>query len=168
MNKYAFTLAIFAAAAQAQHLDVKPGLWEVTTLSERSGAPPIPADALAKMPPEQRARIEAQIKSMSSPSTTTKQSCFTNEDVAKGFSAYNVEKSCKQTILSSSGNHMEIKWECEGQQKNSGVMKIDAPDSSHVNSRIDIVMGTMSMKISTTGKYLGAACGNVKPDTGKK
>ena len=34
----------------------------MTSVSERSGMPPIPADTLAKMPPEQRARIEAQLK----------------------------------------------------------------------------------------------------------
>ena len=177
MMKNAVSLAILTACAcraadNLTPLNAKTGLWEVTSTSERSGMPPIPADALAKMPPEQRARIEAQFKGMSSPQTTTKQSCFTDEDVAKGFGWNNTDKSCRQTIVSSSGNRQEIKWECEGQNKNSGSMKIEAPDSSHVNALIDITMGSngrvMNMKVTTSAKWLSNSCGDVKPDSGKK
>ena len=43
-----------ALAADNTPLNVKPGLWELTSDTERSGAPQIPAEALAKMSPEQR------------------------------------------------------------------------------------------------------------------
>lgn len=176
MTKNAISILILTAAAcpaaDVTPLNAKPGLWEVTTVTERSGMPPIPADALAKMPPEQRARIEAQFKGMSTPQTTTKQSCFTQEDVAKGFGWNNTEKSCRQTIVTATGSRQEVKWECEGQQKGSGSIKIEAPDTSHVNAQIDITMGSnghvMNMKVSTSAKWLANACGDVKPDNGKK
>jgi hypothetical protein len=51
-------------------------------------------------------------------------------------------------------------------------MKIEAPDSSHVNSLINITMGVngreMSMKITNTAKWLSNSCGDVKPETGRK
>jgi hypothetical protein len=176
MMKNAVSLAILTACAcraadNLTPLNAKPGLWEVTSVSERSGMPPIPADALAKMPPEQRARIEAQFKG-SAPQTTTKQSCFTDEDVAKGFGWNKADKSCRQTIVTSSGSKTEIKWECDGAQKNSGSMKIEAPDATHVNSLINITMSAngnvMTMKVTNSAKWLSNSCGDVKPDSGKK
>jgi hypothetical protein len=175
MMKSALSIVILTAGAchaadNVTPLNVQSGLWETTSVTERSGMPPIPAEALAKMPPEQRARIEAQLKS--TPQTTTKQSCFTPEEVAKGFGWNNTDKSCRQTIVTSSGSKQEIKWECDGPQKGSGSMKIEAPDSSHVNSLINITMGAngheMTMKITNTAKWLSNSCGDVKPDTGRK
>jgi hypothetical protein len=176
MMKNALSIVILTAGAcsaadNLTPLNAKPGLWETTSVTERGGMPPIPADALAKMPAEQRARIEAQFKS--TPQTTTKQSCFTQEDVAKGFGLNNsLEKSCRQTIVSSSGSRLEVNWECDGAQKNTGSMKIEAPDSSHVNSLINITMGAnghvMTMKVTNSAKWLSNSCGDVKPDMGKK
>jgi hypothetical protein len=176
MTKNALSIVILTAAAcQAADnitpMNAKPGLWEITSVTERGGMPPIPADALAKMPPDQRARIEAQFKSMSAPQTTTKQSCITDGDVAKGFGWNNTEKSCRQTIVTSTGSKQEVKWECDGAQKNSGWVKIDAPDPAHVNAHIEITMGSsgrvMNMKVDTSAKWLGNSCGDVKPDTPK-
>ncbi len=160
------------AADTLTPLDAKVGLWDVTTVTERSGMPAIPAETLAKMPPEQRARIEAQFKGMSTPQTTTKQYCFTKEDVAKGFGFNNnADKSCKQTIVTSSRSKQEIKWECEGTSKDAGSMKIEARDSEHVTSLIEVKTGSnghnMNIKISTTAKWLSNACGDVKPSNGK-
>jgi hypothetical protein len=173
MIKNALSIVILTAAASRAAdtpLNAKPGLWEVTSTSERSGMPPIPADTLAKLPPEQRAKIEAQLKGTAT--TTTKQSCFTQDDVAKGLGWNNPATNCKQTIVSSTGSKQEIRWDCEGAQKGSGTMKIEAPDSSHVNSVIDISMGAnghvMNMHITTSAKWLSNSCGDVKPDTGKK
>ena len=175
MLKNALSIVILTAGAalaadNVTPLNVKPGLWETTSVSERSGMPQIPADALAKIPAEQRARIEAQLKG--TPTTTTKQSCFTQEEVAKGLGWNNTDKSCRQTVVSASGSRQEIKWECDGAQKGNGSMKIEASDSSHVNSLINITMNAngreMTMKITNTAKWLSNSCGDVKPDTGKK
>jgi hypothetical protein len=168
------TAAASRAADNLVPLDAKPGLWEITTVTERSGMPTIPADTLAKLPPEQRARMEAQLKAMSGTTTETKQSCITPEEMTKGFAWNNstMDKSCRQTITSSSGSRTDIKWECDGQNKNSGSAKIQAIDSNHVNSVIEINMSAnghaMNMKVTNTGKWLGTACGDVKPNSGKK
>ena len=52
-------ILIFPGYAAAATLNLNPGLWEMTTTGETTGAPPIPADILAQMPPERRAKLEA-------------------------------------------------------------------------------------------------------------
>ncbi|HEY1242524.1 MAG TPA: hypothetical protein VGF16_18310, partial [Bryobacteraceae bacterium] len=66
-------------------MDVKTGLWESTMTNQMSGQMPIPAEALAKLTPEQRARIEQAMKARASqgPKTSTNRSCVTKEQLNK-------------------------------------------------------------------------------------
>lgn len=171
--KTTFCILILAAAScfaadGITPLDVKGGLWETTTTTEHSGMPSISADQLAKMPPDVRARVQG----MSAPRTETKQSCMTKEDVTKF--GQNQDKSCKMTIVTSTGSKQEIQFDCDSaQSKSSGTMKIEAVDSTHVNSVIVIKMNSsngrnMDMKVTNSAKWLGTDCGNVKPASDKK
>ena len=75
----AFLWALPSWTADAvQPLDVKPGLWETTTTTEMGGMPPMPADVLAKMTPEQRAKFEAAMKARAAQGakTTTRRTCL--------------------------------------------------------------------------------------------
>src|SRR5580704_11513105 len=66
-------------AAETFHpLDVKTGEWEASVNVAMNGAPPIPAEALARMTPEQRARLEEQTKSLSG-RTIVHKSCVKKE-----------------------------------------------------------------------------------------
>jgi hypothetical protein len=149
-------------------LDVKTGLWETTTTTERSGMPTISADQLAKMPADVRARVQG----MSAPHTETKQSCMTRDEVSKF--GLNQDKSCKITTVTSTGSKQEFQFDCDSaQSKSTGTMKIEAVDSSHVNSLIVIKMNSsngrnMDMKITNSAKWLATDCGNVKPASDKK
>jgi hypothetical protein len=179
MMKHTITLVFFGALAcraadNLTPIDAKPGLWETTTTSVRSGMPPIPADALAKMPPDQRARIEAQIGKNATPTTETKQSCITPDDVAKGFGAAKFDSaSCKRTIATSTGSKLEVKWECagDGGGGNTGTLKVEAIDSTHVKAHVEVVIGSgaraMNMKVDTSAKWLSNSCGDVKPNSAK-
>ena len=53
----ALVLIALPLAGQAATLDIETGAWEVTTTTAMSGMP-MPKEALAKMPPEQRAMVE--------------------------------------------------------------------------------------------------------------
>ena len=48
-----------AALAWTQTLNVKPGLWEVTSVTQATG---LPGMDLSKLPADQRAKIEAAVK----------------------------------------------------------------------------------------------------------
>ena len=57
--------ALVPALAQNAPIDMRTGLWEVSTQRATTGMPQMPAippAALAQMPPAQRAQIEAMLK----------------------------------------------------------------------------------------------------------
>ena len=175
MTKNVLAVLILAAgasrAADVTPLNLKPGLWETTTVSERSGMPAMPAippDKLAAMPPDVRARLEAQMKGMSSPTTTTKQSCRTDKDLRPFTDDAN--KSCKTTIVTSTSTKQEAKMECSMPgNTGTGTVTVEAKDPEHVNGLVLMHMGAnghnMDMKVTITAKWLSMSCGDVKPDT---
>jgi hypothetical protein len=151
-------------AADVTPLNLKPGLWETTSVSERSGMPAIPADKLAAMPPEARARIQA----MSAPTSTTKQSCRTDKDLRPFADTGN--KSCTQTIVTSTSTKQEVRMECNMPgNSGTGTVTIEAKDPEHVNGLVIMHMGAngrnMDMKVTINAKWLSSSCGDVKPDT---
>ena len=170
MTKNVLAALILAAgvsrADDVTPLNLKPGLWETTTVQERSGMPSIPPETLARMPPEQRARIEAMTAGKAAP--ITRQSCRLENDL-KPFTDDNTQ-SCKQTIVTSTSTKQEVKMECE---KGTANVTVEARDSEHVNGLVVMHMGangrTMDMKIAITAKWISSSCGDVKPSAlGKK
>jgi hypothetical protein len=170
MTKNVLAVLIVAAGAaladDVTPLNLKPGLWETTTVHERTGMPSIPPETLARMPPEQRARIEAMSAGKAAP--TTRQSCRIENDL-KPFTD-DSSQSCKQTILTSTGTKQEVKMECD---KGTGTVTVEAKDSEHVNGLVVMHMASngrnMDMKITITAKWISSSCGDVKPSAlGKK
>src|SRR5579863_7235884 len=87
-----------ASAADIKPIDVKPGLWETTVKNDVTGMPAmqmpqIPEETLNRMPPEQRARVEAMMKGRGAGGTNTSKSCITQEMVNQGLNFQN-DKSC--------------------------------------------------------------------------
>ncbi len=168
MTKNVLAVLILAAgvsrAADVTPLNLKPGLWETTSVSERSGMPTLPPDKLASMPPEARARIQA----MSAPSTTTRQSCRTDKDLRPFTDDRN--KSCTQTVVTSSSTKQELKMECNMTgNTGTGTVTIEAKDPEHVNGLVQMHIGNngrnMDMKVTITAKWISSSCGDVKPDS---
>ncbi len=164
-----FSIALWAAD-KIQPLNVKLGLWEVTSTTNVSGMPPIPDDVLARMTPEQRARMEAAMKARSGegPKTTVRKECITKEKLEKDL-AFGDEKNseCTHTVVSSSSSGLEVKLHCANQGVSSdGTFRVDVPNSEAVKGSVQMVSTTNSqrkMNINSTfsGKYLGASCGDV-------
>jgi hypothetical protein len=154
----------FAGICTAQtRLNVKPGEWESTLTNETSGQPPIPQDVLDKMTPDQRAKVEAMMKArgMQGPRTIVTKSCVKQEDLDKPFG--NGNKSCKQTIVTSSSTQQEIHMECDmGGGKQVGTVKFEAVDSSTVKGSMQMTASnagrTMNINSTFSAKWLGAAC----------
>jgi Protein of unknown function (DUF3617) len=158
------------AADTLTPLDVKTGLWEMTLVSVRSGTLPIPADALAKMTPAQRAQLEASMKSVPASQTSTRQSCITKQDLTKAFDTGEDAKSCKQTIMTSTSTRQEVKLECDTQgNKIVRTVKVEAVDSSHLKGLVLSTVGNngrnMEMKGNLSAKFLSSSCGDVKPSS---
>ena len=79
--------------------------------------PNIPPDTLAKMPPEQRARIEAMMKG--TPTTDVRKECVTKEKLEKNMAFSNNRGDCTRTVLTSTGHKLEMKIHCEEKQSST-------------------------------------------------
>ena len=158
-----------ALAADSPSLKVKPGLWQMTTDTERSGAPPIPAETLARLTPEQRARLEANFQQSLGPRHGVTRHCVTQAEIDKGFEGISdmgggqcVRRVTEQTSTLRAGT-----FTCTGREPSSGSYRFEATSAEAVvgnwNARIGEGSQPMNMKAAIQGKWLGADCGDVKP-----
>lgn len=155
------------AADKFQPLNVKTGLWETTSTRTTSGEMPIPAEVLARLTPEQRAKMEAKMKANSAErtKTTTSKSCMTKEKLEKApFS--DEQKECTRTIVTSTSSKAEVGFVCDKEDtKINGTINIEALNPENVKgaSHVTITGGghTMSTSGTFTSKWLGSACGTV-------
>jgi Protein of unknown function (DUF3617) len=158
----------FWAADNITPLNAKVGLWEVTTTQSMSGmaAPNIPPDALAKLPPEQRAHVEEMLNGK----PKVNKECVTKEKLEKNMAFNDNPGECTRTVLSSTGSKLNIKFHCEGKDKQSSsdgtfVMEVINTDSVKGTMHASTTNNngrTMNMDFTINSKYLGPACGDVK------
>jgi hypothetical protein len=156
------------AADNLQPLDIKTGLWEASMTHATAGMPPIPPEVLAKLTPEQRARMEEMMKNRSGASgTTTTKSCITKEKLEKDMAFRDERTQCTRTVVSSSSRGFEMKLHCgEKDSTSDGTFKLDVINSESVKGAFHMVVSggdhTMNIDNTFTGRYLGPACGDVK------
>jgi len=164
-----FCAALTLPLLAADSLAAKTGLWE-TTLTTNSSGMAIPEDALAKMPPAQRAQMEQMFKQMGArgPSTTTDKSCVTARDLQEGAFRKQLEEdgsNCKYTAVSSTPKHQEWVFQCAGRDNAAtGRMVIDVVDSTHVRGTMDFKSQQMSMNMKFDSKWLGDSCAGADKD----
>jgi hypothetical protein len=147
----------------ADSLNVKPGLWETTTVTSSTGMPALPKEMMDQLPPAQKAQMESAMKQMGigAPSTRTDTSCVTAEDLKKGtFAAAqeNQPPGCKFEEIQSTAKHQEMAMSCNGQMQATGRMVVDAVDSGNVRGQMDIKSAMVTMNIKFTSRWLSAAC----------
>jgi hypothetical protein len=165
-----FSSASLWAADNVVPLNVKEGLWEVTVVHSMTGMPNasmanIPPDALAKMTPDQRARVEAMMGGK--PNTDVRKECVTKEKLAKNAAFSNTRGECTRTVVSSTGRRVEAKIHCEEKQSVSdGNFVMEALGSDNVKGTMHMAVTgnghNMTMDMTITSKYLGQDCGDVK------
>jgi uncharacterized protein DUF3617 len=156
-----------SAAVKFQPLNVKTGLWQNTMTTALAGQMVIPPERLAKLTPEQRARIEAAMNARSSQGakTTTYQSCVTKDELQK--TPFRDKKNCTETLVSSSNTQAEVKLACamEGVD-GSGEMQIHAISDESIagsgHGTVTMQGRTMNTSWKLTGKWMGESCGGVK------
>jgi len=179
--KLSFALALLAGtaawAADPVPMDIKTGQWEYTVTTQMSGMtqaaagkqmPQLTPDQLAKIPPEQRARIEAMMKGAGGqPTTTVTKRCVKKEDLAKLNPNANQDQSCKMTVTSSSRTKQEIHMDCEmNGNKQTGTAVFEALSSESMKFNVQVSATNngqpMNMTINGTSKWLGDTCTDSK------
>jgi len=175
MRKVLFIVATCLLAsivfAATEPLNIKTGLWQVTEISTASGLPPIPANMQAqfdKMTPEQRARMEAAMKSRfgGTPQTINYKKCVTKDDLNKAAFTGDGEK-CSWTVVNSSSTDMEVRGSACEAGKSQGMktdvtMKIHVIDSENVKGAVQGSASgngnTVNIDNTYTGKWVSATC----------
>lgn len=156
-----------SAVDKIQPLNIKVGLWEVTTTMNSSAQMPIPASLLEKLTPEQRARVEERMNSRSSSSAKAIKSrhCLSQEQLDRGASFGEVPKFCTPTILSSTPSKMEIRAECtENGVKWEVRARFEAIDSENVKGQTESSGDdhTLNSNSTFTAKRIAPVCGMIK------
>lgn len=159
------------AADDVKPLNAKPGLWESSTRTEIGGKPmtmpQIPESALAKMPPEQRAQVEAMMKSGRNGGPMVTKVCMTQESLRAGAFGRH-DKPCTTKVVSSSATRQVLHVECAQQQaKSAGDITVEALDPQHIKGTVlmksSVAGQTRDMKTTFESKWLSPDCGDVKP-----
>ncbi len=156
-----------ASAAATVTLNVRPGLWQMSSSGETHGAPPIPTEMLARLPPAQQARIKAAMAASMQHAAKAHvyKYCVTEKSLRRGFNP--VEDSagnCKAAIVKSSGSTLDVREECSGRHEHgSGHVHFEALNAQTVNGTVDMTMsdGTHTMRVKRVmhGQWLAADCG---------
>jgi hypothetical protein len=166
----AMGIGVLAVQAAQPMLNVKLGLWETHTEAKMSGdMSAMMSDELAKMPPEQRARIQAAMQQAMAAAQKPHyaKECMTAEKLAKGFDTGEEREGCQRSVVSNTASQFEERVVCTGgRNAHSMTIHVTATSPEHVVGVIkgDQTNGPQGMSYSGTfeGKWLGSSCGTVK------
>jgi hypothetical protein len=152
------------ALAQAPVLDVKMGLWEISSTMNLGGE--MPGMDTSKMTPEQKAQMAAAMKSMMGAHTTTQKTCVTREKFDRSSFMMENQANCKQAVTTNTKSTLDAKVVCTGDRPVTMQMHVDALSSTAFKGTVksaNTEQGkTMTVDGTMTGKWLGADCGDVK------
>jgi hypothetical protein len=156
--------------AQTPTLDLKPSLWEITSAGSMTGAPPIPPEVLANMPPEKRAQVQAAMQAAMARASEPQvaRNCITAEQLQRGLNFdERPNPSCHRTIVSNTSSVLVVHEECAGQRAMVGDFRFTAVDHETMKGDINVVVGagtdTTTMQRNLRGRWLASDCGDVKP-----
>ena len=148
----------------ASSLNVKTGAWETTTSSSMNQAT-IPADTLAKMPPQMRAQMEATIKANQAPHVT--KVCITQDDLNQNKMLESGQiLNCTSKITSMSSNKMTTQSSCPPPHESTAISTVEAITPEKMVGTIDITQpNNGKIHIDIKSQWLSASCAGVPPRT---
>ncbi|MCS6295404.1 MAG: DUF3617 domain-containing protein [Nitrospira sp.] len=154
-----------ASEALAESFNAKPGAWEMTYTGLSSGMM-MPPEVLAKMPPEQRARIEQSMHARSAtPGTHATKSCITKEDLDQNRiikEEAEDEPGCTTKVLSKSSSKMVLERACPSPRAYTSRMAMEAKTPETLVASIDMDRaGSGKTHIDIKGRWLGTSCAGI-------
>jgi len=152
--------------AQAPALDVRLGLWENTIAMTMEGLPP--GIDTSKMTPAQIAQMSAGMNAaMGKP--IIQKTCMTKENLASDAFMLSEQPGmkCTRVIKTNTRASYVADVTCTGAQQMKGTVSIESTGGGTAFKGTGKMATTMNgqttnMSMAMTGKYLGAACGDVK------
>jgi hypothetical protein len=175
----ALTLAVLLALSGSAFAEgyLKAGLWEAKVIrmvrdgqdqtAKMADAQAKMQASLAKMPPAQRAQIEAMMKGSASGGPGSVRMCISAAMAARDKPIMEPNSRCEPTAFNRSGNKITFEYSCKTESRTSvgkGESIINGDSiTNHVNSTVTDPSGTHNTEIETQMTYLGADCQGVKP-----
>ena len=153
-------------AADFVPLDAKPGQWEATVTMQMGGAqrpqmPQLTPEQMAKIPPAQRAQIEAMMAGK--PMTNTSKSCVEKQDMTHLPTGMD-QQNCTNTIVASTSSKLVMKQVCDRNGlKTNATVTVEAINSESM--KFSIVADGVgpegrggAANIQGTSKWIGPVC----------
>jgi len=165
-------LGLAAQVAQAEPLKVKPGLWETTTVTEKSGANK-PTN-LDKLTPEQRSKVEAQLAARSKKETHVVKSCLREAQIksAEAFVGSAKQHGCTRKVELQTASDVKATIECRGGANPMiGKVEMHAVNEESMTGKSEMLYGAperlqLLTKSDISAKWLGTACVVAAPKAG--
>jgi hypothetical protein len=177
----AIFLAIpFSACAQGTPVPIKAGLWETeSSITNTMALPPELEAKIAAMPPAQQAQMRAMMPGAAGgkPMVVTGKSCIASSMSLDGFLNQQQQRSqmkCTFTNRVQTSDGASFDTSCVSPQGTAtGHTQIHLVDDDHVTGSTHITMDGsaqghsmhMTVDSTTSSRFLGADCGDVKPYT---
>lgn len=164
ISVFLFSLSLFHAAAWAAE-QIKPGLWEMTMKSDAmKNMPKIPPEQM-----EQMRKMGITIPKMQDGSITSKV-CISKEMAERDQLPQTSQKEsgCQSKNYQRTGSNYTVDIVCDGpDMKGEGKVKGKFSGNESFSSTYDFKGTAQGLPINqrheSSGKWLGADCGNVKP-----
>ena len=162
-------LCLPQCVSAAERLNVRTGLWEISSVMQFSGVPPLPKEIRDNLTPEQLAKIvaEAEADAARGPARDTSRECITEKDLDQPFSSADT-RDCRQTVVNTTRTSQEARIVCEGEHKGSGVLKVSTPTPETMSGTMELKMGegpqAFTVKGRVNGRWLDADCGDEAED----
>lgn len=173
--KTRLVLAAAVLAAAATHAQsIKPGLWEhaftiKSASGQMEGAMAEMQKQMAALPPDQRKMMEQMMAQQGvgmGPKGQSVKICITPEEAARQ-EVPAAEGNCTQKVTQRSGNTIKVSFSCGAPHPSSGEGEISFQSPSAYTGKTTVTTTVQGkperMDMTTTGKWLSADCGAVKP-----
>lgn len=156
---------------------IKPGLWEITTASQKIDGQAMPdmaaqmAEQLKSMPPEMRQQIEAQMKAKGVQMTPGKpggmavRSCVSQETLDQNRWQAS-QGDCKSQVTERSGKTWKWKVSCSTPpSQGEGTTTFVSPEAYTNDMRMTLQQDgkPQSMTMKHSARWISANCGGLKP-----
>ena len=152
-------LCVFPCGGFAASLDLRPGAWEVVMATTITGVP-IPQEALAKMPPDQRAKFEEAVKARAGKvNTHTIHSCLTQEDLDRGDLMESERENCSRNVIEQTPRRLEVDETCAAPEPSKTHMTFAAKSPESYTATIERSPGEGGkVQVELTGRWVATKC----------
>jgi hypothetical protein len=167
--------AAVAALGSAAAQSLKPGLWQITHQTQGGGdmgrSMAAMQQQLANMPPEQRKMVEQHmarqgVQAGSTPGGGMAVKVCVTPEMAQRNQVPGQHADCSSTSQARSGNTMKVAFACTNPpSKGEGEVTFTSPEAytSKMTVTTTVQGKPQQMTMNSSGRWLAADCGSVKP-----